>query len=495
MAYCYPATRSVLYIIFDIFTICLILSSLSLSIVHLTLTNVSNGYVKEIEDNWEYSPIYTIAFSNEASSLTTQGSFGQWDGIIFGCDCTTSSFLKHASYRGSSCSSRQLFWSCIEVKEIPPVPFLIWRGQHIVTKTKGTDNYYTLLEKTDKNGCISGYKSCGILDSTNHNMCVPEKDSCPINKIIIDTNEKGPQDGFSYTNLPFGDGYHLHYTNENINGNIVVSFKATEGNVCSDPLKIDFTTSGYAFDRYYSSEGCNNNDSKFIYDTRYSNIDTVSKKTTYLENNIDKMFDNINIKYFNGTLNLYYRNYIGANGNKVEKINSSDYKDLSSFKIGFGIVFISLSGSVLLLFLFSFIARPDNKIPGDLNQSIVCFIVFMAFVLFIFFTNIVLSSISLSQYAGKDNFSNLDVITVKGMTNYLNYTNLQSKILLGILLSNLSLFILNGFWVLNEFFIKQEYRRSALNENSNTNSSYSYQIKNDFPPTVASANYLTNINA
>ena len=151
MAYCYPATRSVLYIIFDIFTICLILSSLSLSIVHLTLTNVSNGYVKEIEDNWEYSPIYTIAFSNEASSLTTQGSFGQWDGIIFGCDCTTSSFLKHASYRGSSCSSRQLFWSCIEVKGIPPVPFLIWRGQHIVTKTKGTDNYYTLLEKTDKN--------------------------------------------------------------------------------------------------------------------------------------------------------------------------------------------------------------------------------------------------------------------------------------------------------------------------------------------------------
>ena len=387
-----------------------------------------------------------------------------------------------------------MFWSCIDVKEIPPVPFLIWRGQPIVTKTKGSDSYYTLLEKTDKKGCTSGYKSCGILDSTNHKMCVPELDSCPINKIIIDKNEKGPQDGFTYSNLPFGDGYHLHYTNENINGNIVVSFKATEGNVCSDPLKIDFTSSRYAFDRYYSSEGCNTKDTRFIYDTRYSKIDTVSKNTTYVENNVDKMFDKIKSNYFNGTLNLYYRNYIGANENKVEKINSSEYKDLSSFKTGFGIVLLSLSGGVLIIFLFSFIPRPDNKIPGDLNQSIVCFIVFMAFVIFIFFTNIVLSSICLSQYAGKDKFNNLDVITVKGMENYLNYMSLQSKILLGILLSNILLLLLNGFWVLNEFFFKQEYRRSALNENANNNNGYK-QISNDFPPTVASANYLTNINA
>lgn len=494
MAYCYPATRSVLYIIFDIFTICLIISSLSLSIVHIALTNVSNGYVKEIEANWEYSPIYDISFSNEASSLTTQGSFGQWDGIVFGCDCTTSSFLSHETFRGETCSSRQLFWSCIDVKEIPPVPFLIWRGQPIVTKTKGSDSYYTLLEKADKKGCTSGYKSCGILDSTNHKMCVPELDSCPINKIIIDKNEKGPQDGFTYSNLPFGDGYHLHYTNENINGNIVVSFKATEGNVCSDSLKIDFTSSRYAFDRYYSSEGCNTKDTRFIYDTRYSKIDTVSKNTTYVENNVDKMLDKIKSNYFNGTLNLYYRNYIGANENKVEKINSRDYKDLSSFKTGFGIVLLSLSGGVLIIFLFSFIPRPDNKIPGDLNQSIVCFIVFMAFVIFIFFTNIVLSSICLSQYAGKDKFNNLDVITVKGMENYLNYMSLQSKILLGILLSNILLLLLNGFWVLNEFFFKQEYRRSALNENANNNNGYK-QISNDFPPTVASANYLTNINA
>ena len=63
-----------------------------------------------------------------------------------------------------------------------------------------------------------------------------------------------------------------------------------------------------------------------------------------------------------------------------------------------------------------------------------------------------------------------------------------------ILLSNILLLLLNGFWVLNEFFFKQEYRRSALNENANNNNGYK-QISNDFPPTVASANYLTNINA
>ena len=80
------------------------------------------------------------------------------------------------------------------------------------------------------------------------------------------------------------------------------------------------------------------------------------------------------------------------------------------------------------------------------------------------------------------------------MENYLNYMSLQSKILLGILLSNILLLLLNGFWVLNEFFFKQEYRRSALNENANNNNGYK-QISNDFPPTVASANYLTNINA
>ena len=47
------------------------------------------------------------------------------------------------------------------------------------------DTYYFYLSNLENAHCKKNYKKCGILDTYNNSMCIPQNESCPIKQIII----------------------------------------------------------------------------------------------------------------------------------------------------------------------------------------------------------------------------------------------------------------------------------------------------------------------
>jgi hypothetical protein len=50
-----------------------------------------------------------------------------------------------------------------------------------------TTNYKGFLKLINKDGCIQGYKTCGILDTIGHKLCIDELLDCPINSMKVDS--------------------------------------------------------------------------------------------------------------------------------------------------------------------------------------------------------------------------------------------------------------------------------------------------------------------
>ena len=89
-------------------------------------------------------------------------------------------------------------------------------------------NYESLLKHSGPN-CEENYKKCGILDTYGNIMCIPSKDECPINDIIVDLNSK--KDEYIVKGYKVGElenlleEYSLYYTNTAIDKEIIVKIK------------------------------------------------------------------------------------------------------------------------------------------------------------------------------------------------------------------------------------------------------------------------------
>ena len=53
-----------------------------------------------------------------------------------------------------------------------------------------TTSYKGYLKLIDKDGCIQGYKPCGILDTLGHKLCIDEIFECPINSMKVDSIQR-----------------------------------------------------------------------------------------------------------------------------------------------------------------------------------------------------------------------------------------------------------------------------------------------------------------
>ena len=72
--------------------------------------------------------------------------------------------------------------------------------------------------------CSLGYKKCGLVNSNDSlYLKLDENEACPINKILIDSNEEYD----NYTSFKMGDKY-IHYSNEEIDNYLFINFNITE---------------------------------------------------------------------------------------------------------------------------------------------------------------------------------------------------------------------------------------------------------------------------
>ena len=128
MPYLFPEKIQCLYILSDIITILFLLLSFSLSIVYISSKPTITGYYTDIKTNWNLNPIMQISISDSSSSPTEFNSFGQWDGIISGCDCSNSTY---ATILKTVCNSTMTSSNCINITDIPSVPYSKWKGKFI----------------------------------------------------------------------------------------------------------------------------------------------------------------------------------------------------------------------------------------------------------------------------------------------------------------------------------------------------------------------------
>ena len=141
------------------------------------------GYYTDIKTNWNLNPIMQISISDSSSSPTEFNSFGQWDGIISGCDCSNSTY---ATILKTVCNSTMTSSNCINITDIPSVPYSKWKGKFINVERLSAYTFKNYLYIQTKQNCKKGYKKCGVLDSMNHTLCVSNEAVCPINKLLID---------------------------------------------------------------------------------------------------------------------------------------------------------------------------------------------------------------------------------------------------------------------------------------------------------------------
>ena len=200
-------------------------------------------------------------------------------------------------------------------------------------------NYSYLLNHSTKEDCEPNFKKCGILDTNQNIMCIPQLDICPINEIKTKLN-LNPYS--NYTKFEYYD-YELYFSNRAIDDNILINLS-----IYNEQPKF-INSDNFIFDKKTFLEGGlksdDNNDTIFYYGNK--------ELTNYI---LDKFKEknNIDNSYKKLYANIYSRNYIGFdNVEEIYTFINSDFKynDKKKFPNTLAIVF-GYIGILFIIFLY-----------------------------------------------------------------------------------------------------------------------------------------------
>ena len=172
-------------------------------------------------------------------------------------------------------------------------------------------------------------KYCGIIDTAGNKYYVKNGAQCPINKIIINNENKNYE---KFTNIELiKDEYYLHYSNEYLNSddnsNFLLtneSFFISEGLPCINPGEINTYHIQYLLNKKNESYICDTFIENERLDLRYILLSSINKKNLYKDNNIN-LDDYYDYPFKEVNLSLYQLGYIGMNKNFISDIlNNSE---------------------------------------------------------------------------------------------------------------------------------------------------------------------------
>ncbi len=99
--------------------------------------------------------------------------------------------------------------------------------------------YFQYLIKNN-NICPNNTNKCGIFDTLNNILCLPNNIECPINHIIIGNSSKFDEEKIpkiEYVVKKINKNSLLYYTNKAINESIISHFILSKYGICADPKK------------------------------------------------------------------------------------------------------------------------------------------------------------------------------------------------------------------------------------------------------------------
>ena len=257
-------------------------------------------------------------------------------------------------------------------------------------------NYNESDKNSLNNICEEGYKPCGILDTMDNIVCLPNKYSCPLNDIIISKNNDLYLilEGYDEINLNNSFSIYLN-TKENIERPIII-------------------TNFISFDKPWNHEYQHiiaykdNKKNKKREQIQFDDYDIFMRKVPFNEFSFISLNDILNWEknnnYLKSMINkvkssesyyLFNKNYIGFKNyeelEKFKKIFKEDnYKDSPLFKFskylspGFGSIFINFILLIVLLFALLYAICEDSYDSCFYFPFIVCCVLsFLHFLIYI----------------------------------------------------------------------------------------------------------------
>ena len=244
-------------------------------------------------------------------------TFLKWKGTDLGCKC------KDKPYTSGACTEPQKRLKCKHFS-ISARNFNYYRQKKLYAKREKL-KYFLQDKSITKGKCPEGKKQCGILDSLGNKLCINEAKECPINDIKIDTfkNMNG------YRRLELNEGKYIYFTNKKTNNTIISDLSVFQNDPC-------FYSQDNKWNKFFPlelgevSSECkirNGNRSK---DERFKLLDSYNLSEFYREHLYFESDLVLNKDlYLNSKVNLYYRNYIGFDYNKLKGNIDNIYDDIS----------------------------------------------------------------------------------------------------------------------------------------------------------------------
>ena len=469
----------------------IILSSLIICLIFslLKLSKNSLNIIKSLNNDINNKLIYSISLKQENSACSKNESIliiDNFPGTITGCDCIgirksrVKSNHRDRINRGS-CSYNESIAGCRIINSIESKDFIIWdNNTFCVNYSKYDYEYYLNLSVGEGENCPSGFKKCGILDSLFHVMCIEENLDCPINKILINNESYYSENNINFNTINLKNNKYLHYTNKNINDQVISNFKLNEeGFPCYNPMRYNTIYPQYILLENFESFICIDKFNNSFYDKRYQYLDSISKYKLYNENSL---YDSLTGKpnypsfSFNSQIGLYIKNYFGINKHcsisENSKISSNIENISHNHEIAKKINIVYFTINIILLILF-----PISYIIFFSNQKLKCFLIFNGINCFLLLGNFILG-IYIFNYLDDINLSSncYDAIMSNFIEKAKNNLHKEKKYVILIIIFNFSCIILNIAFILIQINISSYCEK---NNNKNNIKENTEDIKND----------------
>ena len=309
----------IVYLEFPYFC-CLFPIVLILIIIILCSGEFNDGIYNNLIENWKMNPIITInLIDNNKKEKKTQKNLGIFKGI-----------KNPKKYKNTILTN--------------------WRSKNFEFEFLNDFSYKNIIKNSIESNKINNYKICGK-DSENNSLYFPNNIECPINFIEITNKTKSSIDGkYNYKTLNLSNNLFLYYSNEYIEGEILVQLKVSSKEGMCFKLKYDNDFAPYILNYNIKNKkrGCINN----LYDERLKIIDE-DLIENFLENNNIKEDVQLNETYCNYTqskIYLYKRGYIGVSEsftiNEIKKVINAPLfariKNFFSFFLSFFYLFYTI---------------------------------------------------------------------------------------------------------------------------------------------------------
>ena len=347
---------------------------------------------QEIENSIDGKPIMSLNLKSACSPNEEILVFGEWDGTKEGCKCGDTFKSNDMCVKAYGAGHTECNNIC--VKKYYRTYKELLKSKQIISKNKE---------------CPLNYKSCGIIDTLERQLCFMNGEDCPIT--IEYFRNMNSNSNLILKDKPF----------KTLNNSQIISLiKIHEYTPCINPSEKNWRYNYILQD----NRTCNTKILDNLLDYRYEEIPTfaTTKYELYKDNEIDDEYNNYDLERV--IVNLYGRSFMGFEGKKIDNFsykNLLSYQKLSNIcRNGMKYVFF-ISFIVIILFIFYIITL---ECKGKRFLLFPLYFAFACLIYEIFYIIIFIYSIKIGKIFDikeSDKFSNEIIQILSNNTSSNNY--------------------------------------------------------------------------